>query len=239
MATKWIITDNTGWLRVLIDYVREESLPEFLQVNYEGRKINVPANVKDGEMVITGTGKRIPITKDNRYYRMGDRNGLERDFFTILEGPYRNKKACVTARAAGESWFEDAAPRPPAKLEFIVTASDAGKYLGELKFNARAIVAITDMNNPVPDGRHVLQIPDAPHRGGRSYVSACSRPHTWFRIGSHGDRYLHTGFESIGCIAVDPIGWDDLYEYLIKARAGDGENVGTVRVFNKLRIRSR
>jgi len=234
MTRKWLITDDTGWLRVLIDNTRIESLPEFLQVDYEGIKINVPTSVQNGSTVTTAKGTRVTVTQNNRYFRTEDRPGLEREFFTIIEGLHRNKKASVKARAQG-SWFGNAAPTSSANLKFTTTKNDGVKLHGKLAFSSHSIDAFTDASNPIPEGMHILHLPDAPHRGGNYYVEDCERPHTWFRIGSNGNRYVHPGRGSAGCLTVPPAEWNRLYWYLIKARKGDYQNVGMLHVVNAIR----
>ncbi len=55
----------------------------------------------------------------------------------------------------------------------------------------------------VPQGMHLLQIPDAPHPATRdAYYAYTSYHKTWFRIGTEGDRYLHVGEISEGCVTV-------------------------------------
>lgn len=47
-----------------------------------------------------------------------------------------------------------------------------------------------------------IEIPDYPHLGGARYEKEAPRAKTWFRIGHRGDRYLHTGGRSLGCITI-------------------------------------
>jgi hypothetical protein len=62
---------------------------------------------------------------------------------------------------------------------------------------------------------------------------------SWFLVGyGHAvraekqglDRYLHTGMLSDGCITIDPVDWDAVYELIIKCRSNDGKNIGTLLV---------
>jgi hypothetical protein len=118
--------------------------------------------------------------------------------------------------------------------------------------------AFSEFSNPVPQGTHDLEIPDAPHE---DYYPESSRyQQVWFRIGHHGDRYLHLGTISHGCATMRPwlpdpntdprfagrtrseLGlptptapapfgsWDDLCRYLLPCRKGDGLNVGTLHI---------
>ena len=53
----------------------------------------------------------------------------------------------------------------------------------------------------------------------------------WFRIGHSGDRYLHPGRVSAGCISItETARWMEIYDVLIKARKGDLMSVGILEV---------
>ena len=53
----------------------------------------------------------------------------------------------------------------------------------------------------------------------------------WFRIGHSGDRYVHTGTVSAGCLSMNEIKkWDNLCIKMLKTRKGDGVSVGTLKV---------
>ena len=70
-----------------------------------------------------------------------------------------------------------------------------------------------------------------PRSLGVSYEDRAKRAKTCFRLGHSGDRYLHTGRISAGCVTVREIQrWDELYAHLIKARNGDGVSVGVLEV---------
>ncbi len=101
------------------------------------------------------------------------------------------------------------------------------------------MVAKTDSGNPVSKGRHDLELPDAPYKGGEYYMSRSSRAKSWFLIG-HGllgdgaGRYLHPGRISAGCVTVTDVeNWNRLYRYLIPSRKGDNLSVGTINVIGK------
>lgn len=69
-----------------------------------------------------------------------------------------------------------------------------------------------------------------------SLIGTSAYAKSWFYLGhgqavrDQGDRYLHPGRGSLGCITVDPAGWTQLYRYLILCRSGDGKTVGRVVV---------
>jgi glycerol-3-phosphate dehydrogenase len=56
---------------------------------------------------------------------------------------------------------------------------------------------------------------------------------TWFRIWHGGERYLHTGSRSLGCITiVDTERWMEICNTLIKALKGDFMSVGVIEVID-------
>ena len=60
-----------------------------------------------------------------------------------------------------------------------------------------------------------------------------SRGTVWFRISHSGERYLHPGMVSAGCISVtETKRWMEIYNTLIKARKGDFMSVGTFEVID-------
>lgn len=151
-----------------------------------------------------------------------------RDYFTIIEGVHKGKKASVKESNLGTM----AMYRGAAKLVFNISK-------GELSYGSGKIAkAITYPSKPTPKGTHFIQIPDFPHRGGRSYLGKSPYALSWLYLGvgnavsgnSGNDRYLHTGLGSLGCVTVDPEDWTALYKHVILSRIGDGKNVGTITV---------
>lgn len=92
---------------------------------------------------------------------------------------------------------------------------------------AGPFAAMTKPANPTPAGDHALELPDFPHDLGAGYG-----PHgtVWFRIGHGGDRYMHAGRVSEGCITCAPDHWEAIYQIAHRARANDGRSVGTLKV---------
>lgn len=87
--------------------------------------------------------------------------------------------------------------------------------------------ATTDSGNPVPAGNHEIEIADYPHDLGSSYGAFGT---VWPRLGHSGDRYIHPGRVSAGCITCTPNNWVDIYQALNVARLGDGLSVGRLKV---------
>lgn len=153
-----------------------------------------------------------------------------REYFTILEGVHKGKKASVKLSADGSSNLGTMAMyRGAAKLVFNIAK-------GEVTYGGGGVKAITSLDMPIPKGTHPIQIPDYPHRIGRTYLSTTPYTLSWFYLGvgnavyGSNDNYLHTGNLSLGCVTVNPDEWTKLYKYLILSRTGDDRNVGTITV---------
>ena len=148
-----------------------------------------------------------------------------REYFVILEGAMKGKRASVSLGDDKRSRLLTANPHtPPVQLNYSVSKKTLSTQDGTAVYTA-----ISD-DEPVTPGTYDLEIPDAPHQGGLFYPDA---PHarTWFRIGHRGERYLHPGRRSLGCVTVtDTARWEELYDLLIVGRKGDGISVGILRV---------
>jgi len=142
----------------------------------------------------------------------------------VAEGPYQGQTGSVRAKSSTESYLGPMTHSGAASVIF-----EKGKQ--KLQYGTKTgVSAFTDPSNPVPTGTYDLQIPDAPHSGGAHYLSSSSYAKTWFRVGTSGDRYLHPGRVSAGCITVNALSeWTSIYNYLIKSRKSNTA-VGRVEV---------
>jgi hypothetical protein len=147
-----------------------------------------------------------------------------REYFTILEGPYKDKKASVKLED-NKSWFlTDIKLGPAAHLKYSI--SQKTLFIGNKKYQAADYTG-----SPWKKGWYDIELPDYPHEDPRDYINISSRFKTWFRIGHTGERYLHTGRASLGCITITEIEkWNEIYSELIKARKGDFISVGVLEV---------
>lgn len=140
-------------------------------------------------------------------------------------------EASVIRKSDGESYLEDAMLGGSGGQVHFVKSTEQLFYMS----NARWIGPIsttTQASNPVPVGVHELEIPDEVHPGGEPYLSKSIYAGTWFRIGHSGDRYLHPGSVSAGCVTVKDVPkWTDIYNVLIRCRMNDGKSVGMLYVF--------
>ncbi len=150
---------------------------------------------------------------------------------------YPDKKSRTPGdRKVNTEWsFVYSKHRPPARLTVIYTkdlGNRAGHILteGKLLGVGSPIRFVTETGNPVPKGTHDIEIPDYQHN-----KTLGNSPHgsTWFRLGHSGDRYLHPGTFSQGCITVlnGARAWEPIYQALIEARKDD-KSVGTMRVID-------
>jgi hypothetical protein len=157
-----------------------------------------------------------------------------RDLFTVSEGIYAGSNGSIRSDAG---LLTTTNPHLGATaLRFYnrpggpVTIGGV-RYDKELKITpaagaAQTFPAKTDPDNPIADGSHDVQIPDFPHPGGAQYGTYGT---VWFRLGTSGDRYLHPGRVSLGCVTCVPQNWPTIYDLLIKARA-DTTKVGSLTV---------
>jgi len=153
-----------------------------------------------------------------------ERADSRREYFTILEGPYQGRSASVKLRDNGSSWFIAG-----IRHESMVRA----KYSISRKIfilNGKKYKTVDYPEAPWRKGVYDIEIPDYPHRGGRNYLDQSKRVMTWFRTDHDGERYLHTGGRSLGCIIIETKRWMEIYNTLIKVRMGDFMSVGVLEV---------
>ena len=153
-----------------------------------------------------------------------DYTDSKREYFTLLEGPYRGKQASVKFKNDGTSQFVSGI-RHEKMVWVHYLISKKTLFLNGKKYK------IIDYSGATwKIGLYDIEIPDYAHRGGARYPEA-KRAKTWFRIGHSGDKYLHTGGISLGCITViEKKRWMEIYDTLINARKGDFMSVGILEV---------
>lgn len=85
----------------------------------------------------------------------------------------------------------------------------------------------------LPDGWLKVKLTQGrvePHQGGNPYMSITRYARTWFRLGREGDRYLHVGDQSAGCITVlHKRKWTRICLFLLRSRK-DSRTVGMLKV---------
>jgi hypothetical protein len=150
-----------------------------------------------------------------------------REHFTVEEGLLKGRKGSVKLKSSdGKSFLSDKGEHAKAaEVEFNLTTNKL-KVKGVGEFDA-----ITDPDNPMPEGTHDIELPFEIHHLADKYLTDSPFATTWFRIGHSGDRFLHPGQISAGCTTVtDTKNWTDIYNKLIRARKDDKKSVGTIKV---------
>ena len=153
-----------------------------------------------------------------------ERVDTRREYFIILEGSYRGRPASVELNNDGSSWLitgikHESSARVTYSISRKIFTLEGKKYKAD-----------DDPKSPWKKGLYDIEIPDHPHKGGLQYPEA-GRGTVWFKIGHSGERYLHPGLVSAGCISVtETARWMEIYSTLIKARKGDFVSVGALEV---------
>ncbi len=179
---------------------------------------------KDGWLRVEIQNKKIISIPSFLKVRI-DRRNDGREYFIILEGVLRGQKASVKSRPDGRSFLLNDNPHTAAVR---ATYSIFEKILS---LNGKRYPTTDYTGAPWLKGLYDIEIPDTPHQGGLRYVSTAKNPTVWFRVGHSGERYIHTGSHSLGCITVvDQERWGAIYDALIKARKGDSASVGVLEV---------
>lgn len=148
-----------------------------------------------------------------------------REYFTILEGPYRGRIASVELNENGSSQFISGVK----KTSMVLASYSISQKI--LVLNGKKYQATDHPDAPLEKRLYDIEMPDAPHLGGVAYMDKARLAKIWFRIGHSGSRYLHTGRVSLGCLTITEVKkWDTLCETLLKARKDDSMSVGILEV---------
>lgn len=156
-----------------------------------------------------------------------ERTDTKRSYFAILEGPYRGRLASVSLKSDGSSWLISGVKQGPmARATYSISQKT-------FILNGKKYKTIDYPKTPWRKGLYDIEIPDYPHKGGRNYLKQSKRAMTWFRIGHSGERYLHTGGRSLGCMTIiETKRWIEIYNALIKTRKGDSMSIGELEVID-------
>lgn len=151
----------------------------------------------------------------------------KREYFTILEGPYRGRLASVKFITDGSSWLISGVKHEPmARMTYSISQKT-------FILKGKKYKTVDYPEAPWQKGLYDIEIPDYPHVGGRNYLKQSKRAMTWFRVGHGGERYLHAGGRSLGCITIiETTRWMEIYNILIKARKNDFMSVGVLEVID-------
>lgn len=154
-------------------------------------------------------------------------NDGAREFFTIEEGQLRGNKASVALKADGRSFLQEDNPQTGA----VTLRFSKRDEILTIDGREERYWAVTDPRNPIPSGIHDLELPYELHRYGAGYRQQAAFARTWFRVGHSGDRFLHAGSVSLGCVTVRQVErWDEICGLIITARMGDLKSIGQIIV---------
>lgn len=149
-----------------------------------------------------------------------------KEYFTVLEGQLKGKQFYVSEIRDKQYKFLKENPQTDA-INLVYSISKK-----TLKLNGKVYNTTDYRGFPWTKGLYDIEIADYPHHGGLNYENS-KYATVWFRIGHSGDRYLHTGSISAGCMTVTEVEkWDEIFKILISARKGDGQSVGVLEVID-------
>ena len=196
------------------DSYRNHQIKAALEVNATTKPIAYIPDVDGGWLLVVLEPYREKVSLPFTLKVQLDERRDGRDYFTILEGVYKGKRASV------KQGYLKRDPKYKQQIKLIYY-----KSRGILKIYGRSDEYRAVMNDPLSNGIYEIELPDHPHESGRPYLNRAKRALTWFRIRVEGSRYLHTGSVSAGCLTViDVEKWDSLYDAIIWCRKGGGDN---------------
>jgi hypothetical protein len=167
----------------------------------------------NGWLTVLINGTRRDILEGTKVRMIEEKDG--REYFTILEGKYKGKRASVLKKQF--LGFKTSFSHLTTKNKQIKIPGKVVFYIDQKKIYIKGLGtfnAITLPQNPIRKGTYFLQIPDEIHGKGSPYLSYSQYAKTWFRIGESGDRYFHCGSISAGCITVTDLAeWTKIYKY--------------------------
>jgi hypothetical protein len=204
------------------DSYRNHQIKATLEANATTKSIAYIPDVNGGWLLVVLEPSKEIVSLPFTLKVQLDYNKDGRDYFTILEGVYKGKRASVA-----QGYLIKRNPKYKQQIKLIYYRSR-----GILKIDGRSDEYRAVMNDPLPNGIYVINLPDYPHASGRFYLDKAKRALTWFRIREAGERYLHTGSVSAGCLTVTDVEkWDNLYMEIIWCRkAGDDNAHGILEI---------
>lgn len=156
-----------------------------------------------------------------------NREEAKLQYFTILEGPYKGKEARVKYNDDGSSFLSEGNPyTDPVKMTYSISKKI-------LTVNRKSYKTRDYPASQLSKGLYKVLLPDYPHAGGEAYKDVAKKAKVWFRVGRDGERYIHTGTYSLGCVTlIENSRWDALYAVLIRSRTGDDRNIALLKVID-------
>lgn len=149
-----------------------------------------------------------------------------REYFIPAEGAHRSELLSVRLQNDGSSYLISSVQHEP----MVQAAYSISKKTFTL--NGKRYKTVDYPEAPWKKGTYNIGIPDYPHGRNDTYTEAVKQK-VWFPIGFESARYLHVGARSLGCMTItETARWMEIYNALIKARKGDLQSVGVVKVID-------
>lgn len=181
--------------------------------------------LEQGWLNVTIANKEVAIPSFLKVKLLREKSKLQH--FTILEGSYKGKEARVKFDDDGSSFLDEGNPYTDA-VTMIYSISKKILTVNNKNYKTRDY-----KESQLSKGLYEVQLPDYPHAGGGPYMDVAKKAKVWFRIGKDGERYIHTGTYSLGCITLtENSRWDALCSVLIRSRAGDGRSIAVLKVID-------
>jgi|CXWL01.1.fsa_nt_gi hypothetical protein len=176
-------------------------------------------------VVLDESSKKISLPSYLRIQLNSTKSG--RNYFTIMEGPFQGKTGSVKLDENGSSFIAEGNPyNSPIRMKYSISKKT-------LTVKEETYKTIDYEEKPWQKGLYDIELPDVPHKGGQNYLTASSKAFVWFRVGHTGERYIHIGRRTLGCITLtEHDRWNGLYDLLIKARKGDSTSIGTLEIID-------
>ncbi|MBM4251801.1 MAG: DUF2778 domain-containing protein [Deltaproteobacteria bacterium] len=170
------------------------------------------------------SGALVPLASGTAVELKSIKN--EREQFEILEGNYKGVTASITT---DKNRFTHLCPltgrNPASSLKLF-----RDRWILQINSLGEFAVLPLDARDMIFPGSYKISLPDAPHQGGRRLRSSAKHAESWFRIGDEGERYIHPGSRSKGCITVtDLTKWELIFQHLANSRL-DEYHVGIMEV---------
>lgn len=179
----------------------------------------------DGWFVYYKGSKKVKTSLPSYLKIHFDKIESEKEYFTVMEGVLQGMQFWSNAGREKLSLLNKNPQTGPIDLTYSISKKT-------LKLGNKTYLTTDSPSAPWTEGLYDIEIPDYPHEGGLHYKGS-KYARAWFRIGHSGDKYLHTGAHSLGCMTVVEVDkWDEIFGILIKARKGDGKSVGVLKVVN-------
>lgn len=180
-------------------------------------------DIDEGWLNVTIANTKVALHSFLKVKLQREKSKLQ--YFTILEGSYKGKEAQVKFDDDGSSFLDEGNPYTDA-VTMIYSISKKILTVNDKNYKTRDY-----KESQLSKGLYEVQLHDYPHAGGEPYMDVAKKAKVWFRIGKDGERYIHTGTYSLGCITlIENHKWDGLYSVLVRSRTRDDRSIAVLKV---------